>query len=66
MTTEMLSTISLIPRLVEHELVVLSRHRTSDGVVTWTRCDCGDLQIWLTRPGNQTPTLLKSATGRCG
>jgi hypothetical protein len=65
MTTE---TTSLIPRPVagQHELVVLSHHRTSEGIVTWARCTCGDVQIWLTRPGNRSPTLLKSITGRCG
>ncbi len=66
MTTQMMSTISLLPRHVQHELVVLSRHRTSEGTVTWARCPCGDLQIWLTPPGNRTPTLIKSTTGRRG
>jgi hypothetical protein len=65
MTTQMLSTISVIPRRVEHELGVLSRHHTSEGVVTWARCTCGDVQLWLTHPGDQAPTLIKS-TGRCG
>jgi hypothetical protein len=27
----------------EPELVVLSRHRKSEGVVTYARCSCGDL-----------------------
>lgn len=30
---------------------VVSRHRTSEGVVVWTRCVCGALQVWLHRPG---------------
>ena len=61
MTTEMMSTISLLPRSMEHEAVVVSRHHTSEGLVTWARCtSCGDIQLWLTRPGSQTPTLIKS------
>lgn len=60
----MMLTIGLIPRRMQLEPVVLSRHRTSEGVITWARGNCGDLQIWLTRPGNQTPTLIKSI-GRC-
>jgi hypothetical protein len=47
----------------EHEMVVLSRHRTSEGVVTWARCDCGDLQIWLTGADRPTHTLIKSIHG---
>ena len=31
---------------------VVSRHRTSEGVIVWTRCIiCGALQVWLHRPG---------------
>ena len=26
---------------------VLSRHRTSDGFVTYTRCSCGALNVWI-------------------
>jgi hypothetical protein len=47
----------------EHELVVLSRHRTSEGVVTYARCSCGDLQIWLTGAGRPANTLIKSIRG---
>jgi hypothetical protein len=41
----------------EHELVVLSRHPTSEGVVTYARCTCGELQIWLTDAGGPAHTL---------
>jgi hypothetical protein len=34
-----------------HQLMVLSRHQTSEGTLTYTRCRCGELQIWLTHPG---------------
>jgi hypothetical protein len=44
----------------EHELVVLSRHQTSEGVVTYARCHCGELQIWLTAAGRPGHTLIKS------
>jgi phosphoribosylcarboxyaminoimidazole (NCAIR) mutase len=47
----------------EHELVVLSRHRTSEGVVTYARCHCGELQIWLSGAGGPAPTLIKSIRG---
>jgi hypothetical protein len=47
----------------EHELVVLSRHRTSEGVVTYARCTCGDLQTWLTGAGSPAHTLIKSIRG---
>jgi hypothetical protein len=47
----------------EHALVVLSRHRTSEGVVTYTRCNSGELQIWLTGVGRPAPTLIKSIYG---
>ena len=47
----------------EHELVVLSRHRTSEGVVTYARCDCGELQIWRTGAGRPTHTLITSTPG---
>lgn len=33
---------------------VVSRHRTSQGLVVWSRCVCGALQIWLYRPGAAT------------
>jgi hypothetical protein len=49
----------------EHGLVVLSRHRTSEGVVTYTRCTCGDLQIWLTRSSRPAPMLIASIRARC-
>lgn len=44
----------------DHELVVLSRHRTAAGVVTYTRCTCGELQIWLTEAGSPADTLITS------
>jgi hypothetical protein len=44
----------------EHELVVVSRHRTSEGVITYARCHCGDLQIWRTGAGRPARTLIKS------
>ena len=47
----------------EHELVVVSRHRTSEGVVTYARCNCGDLQIWLADAGRPAHTLIKSNRG---
>jgi hypothetical protein len=48
---------------LEHELVVLSRHRTYEGVVTYARCNCGELQIWLTGAGRPAHTLIKSIRG---
>jgi hypothetical protein len=45
----------------EHELVALSHHRTSDGVITYARCDCGDLQIWLTGAGRPAHELVKAS-----
>ena len=51
------------PAESEHELVVLSHHRTSEGVVTYARCSCGDLQIWLTGAGRPAHTLIKSTGG---
>ena len=47
----------------EHELMVLSRHRTSEGVVTYARCTCGELQIWLTDAGRPAHTPIKSTRG---
>jgi hypothetical protein len=47
----------------EQELVVLSRHRTSEGVVTYARCNCGELQIWLSGGGRLAHTLIKSIRG---
>jgi hypothetical protein len=47
----------------EHELVVLSRHRTSEGVVTYARCHCGELQIWLTAAARPAHTLIQSIPG---
>jgi hypothetical protein len=47
----------------EHELVVLSRHRTSEGIITYARCTCGDLQIWLTGAGRPAHTPIKSIRG---
>jgi hypothetical protein len=43
----------------EHRLVVLSRHLTSQGVVTYARCTCGDLQIRLTGAGGPAARLVK-------
>ena len=48
---------------LEHELVVLSRHRTSEGVVTYARCNCGEAQIWVTGTGRPAETLIKSIHG---
>ena len=48
---------------LEHELVVLSRHRTSEGVVTYTRCRCGELQIWLSAAGRPPHPLVTSTRG---
>jgi hypothetical protein len=48
----------------DHELVVLSRHRTSEGVVTYTRCSCGALQIWHTSTDHPAPALLTSIPGQ--
>jgi hypothetical protein len=48
---------------MEHEPVVLSRHRTSEGIVTYARCTCGELQIWLTGAGRPAQTLIKSIRG---
>jgi hypothetical protein len=45
----------------EHELVVLSRHRTSEGIVTYARCTCGELQIWLTGARNSVGMADPSA-----
>lgn len=47
----------------EHELVVLSRHPTSEGVVTYARCPCGELQVWLTGAGRPAHTLITSIRG---
>jgi hypothetical protein len=47
----------------EHELDVLSRHRTSEGVVTYARCTCGELQIWLAAAGRPAHTLITSIRG---
>ena len=47
----------------EHELVMLSRHRTSEGVVTYARSNSGDLQIWLTGAGRPAHTLITSIRG---
>jgi phosphoribosylcarboxyaminoimidazole (NCAIR) mutase len=47
----------------EHEPVVLSRHRTSEGVVTYAISNSGDLQIRLTGAGRPAHTLIKSIHG---
>ena len=47
----------------EHELVVLSRHPMSEGIVTYARCTCGELQIWLTGASRPAHTLIKSIPG---
>jgi hypothetical protein len=47
----------------EHQPMVLSRHRTSEGVVTYTRCTCGELQIWLTGATRPAHTLITSTPG---
>ena len=61
MTTGVESTITTAEPA--HELVVLSRHRTSEGVVTYARCTCGELQIWLAGTDRAAPTLVKSIPG---
>ena len=43
---------------------VVSRHRTSQGVVVWSRCVCGALQIWLHRPGGATSIARASQPDR--
>lgn len=30
---------------------IVSRHRTSEGLVVWARCVCGALQMWRYRTG---------------
>jgi hypothetical protein len=47
----------------EHELMVLSHHRTSEGVLTYTRCTCGELQIWLTGADSPADSPIKSIRG---
>jgi hypothetical protein len=47
----------------EHELVVLSRHRTSEGVITYAHNNGGELQIWLTGADRPAPTLITSIHG---
>jgi hypothetical protein len=47
-----------------HRPVVLSHHRTSEGVVTYTRCGCGDLRVWLTGRGGSAGRLVKAIRGR--
>lgn len=37
------------PDTAVHE--VLSHHRTSEGLVTWARCQCGALQVRLHHAG---------------
>jgi hypothetical protein len=50
-------------RAAEHQLVVLSRHATSQGIVTYARCSCGNLQIWLTAAGRPARRLAKVIPG---
>lgn len=40
---------------------VLSQHRTSEGTIVYTRCDCGALQVRLQRPDRGERVI---ATGR--
>jgi hypothetical protein len=47
----------------QHELMVLSRHRTSEGLITYARCTCGELQIWLAGARRPAHTLIKSIPG---
>jgi hypothetical protein len=47
----------------EHEPMVLSRHPMSEGIVTYARCTCGELQIWLTAASRPAHTLIQSIPG---
>ncbi|OLL98864.1 hypothetical protein Ae406Ps2_3391 [Pseudonocardia sp. Ae406_Ps2] len=44
---------------LDHEWRTASRHRTSDGVVSYQRCRCGAWRIRLAAPG--TATVAASA-----
>lgn len=37
---------------------ILSRHRTSRGLIVYTRCICGLLEAWLCRPEGSKPMLV--------
>jgi hypothetical protein len=41
------------PDAADHEIV--SRHHTSEGLVTWARCICGTLQAWMEPAGGPEP-----------
>lgn len=45
---------------VDHLSEAVSRHRTSDGTVIYTRCVCGLLQVWLdaVEPGSARHVTL--------
>jgi hypothetical protein len=43
-----------------HDPIVLSRHQTSEGILTYTGCTCGELHIWLTTAGRPTHTLIQT------
>jgi hypothetical protein len=60
MPTQTHPTTPTIPTIPEpaHQLVVLSRHHTSQGTITYTRCTWGALQIWHTSTDHPAPTLL--------
>ncbi|MFF2551880.1 hypothetical protein ACFVUS_12825 [Nocardia sp. NPDC058058] len=38
---------------------ILSRHRTSEGVITYTRCHCGTIRMWLSPNTFGTPVTLR-------
>lgn len=45
---------------------VLSRHNTSDGVVTWFRCNrCGALRMHLSPAGNDGPLTAGNHKDGC-
>ncbi|TDB81516.1 hypothetical protein E1264_32645 [Actinomadura sp. KC216] len=47
---------------------VLSRHLTSEGVVTYTRCACGEVQVRVRRfePGRAAPMHRTRPSGASG
>jgi hypothetical protein len=55
------STCRACGRVVEHQQVV-SRHTTSEGVVSWMRCTCGALQARF-RPYGRTERVVASGGG---
>lgn len=39
---------------------VVSRHRTSDGLLTYSRCRCGSLDVWLDPDGGHDRLMATS------